>query len=130
MVLRCKICFFDAEDRPNLKNIKYRELNIRKHIREKHADLFPKSTYEKSLFFKKNIIYVKARILNYHSDFFISVTKLEPRHRRRCSKHDAKEEQKTDSFCPHNTVLSLLSRRSCQKTDEIDARGLREATKR
>jgi len=38
------------------------EQNIRKHIREKHGDMLPKSKVSIGAFFKKNIIYPKARV--------------------------------------------------------------------
>ena len=63
MTLKCNICSFIATEKINAgKQKRQIEQNIRKHIREKHGDMLPKSTAEKGVFFKKNIIYQKARV--------------------------------------------------------------------
>jgi hypothetical protein len=63
MTLKCNICSFIAADNVSLvKERRKIEQNIRKHIREKHGDMLPKSKVSIGAFFKKNIIYPKARV--------------------------------------------------------------------
>ena len=61
MTLKCNICSFTAAEKIGKQKI-HTEQNMRKHIREKHGDMLPKSTVYIGAFFKKNIIYEKARV--------------------------------------------------------------------
>jgi len=62
MVLKCNICSFNAAEKISARRGKVEE-NIRKHIRDEHADMLPKSTYDQGKFFRKNIIYEKDRFI-------------------------------------------------------------------